>query len=64
MDTQLSNQKDKFVWSLTTSDLFTVKSMYLDLLDDGTKFLKKYIWKIKVPLKVRVLCGSYIVKSF
>jgi hypothetical protein len=54
MDLQLSNENDKFVWSLTTSGVFTVKSMYLDLLDDGTKFLKKYIWKIKVPLKIRV----------
>jgi hypothetical protein len=54
MNTQLSNQKDKFVWSLTTSGLFTVKLMYLDLLDDGAKFFKKYIWKIKVPLKIRV----------
>jgi hypothetical protein len=55
MGVQLSNEKDKFVWSLTTSGLFTIKSMYLDLLDDGTKFLKKYIWKMMVPLKVRVL---------
>jgi hypothetical protein len=54
MDSQLSNENDKFAWSLTTSGVFTVKSMYLDLLDDRMKFLKKYIWKIKVPLKIRV----------
>jgi hypothetical protein len=23
--------------------IFTVKSMYLDMLDDGTKYLKKYL---------------------
>jgi cellulose synthase/poly-beta-1,6-N-acetylglucosamine synthase-like glycosyltransferase len=28
--------------------------MYLDLLDGHTIFLKKYIWKIKVPLKIRI----------
>jgi hypothetical protein len=28
--------------------------MYLDLLDDDTKFYKKYIWKMKVPLKIKV----------
>jgi hypothetical protein len=28
--------------------------MYLDLLDDDTKFLKKYISKMKVPLKIKV----------
>jgi hypothetical protein len=31
-----------------------VKSRYLDLLDDDTKYLKKYIWKMKVPLKIKV----------
>jgi hypothetical protein len=28
--------------------------MYLDLIDDNTKYLRKYIWKIKVPLKIRI----------
>jgi hypothetical protein len=28
--------------------------MYLDLLNDDTKYLKKYIWKMKVPLKIKV----------
>jgi hypothetical protein len=28
--------------------------MYLDMLDDDTKYLKKYIWKMKVPLKIKV----------
>jgi hypothetical protein len=28
--------------------------MYLDLLNDQTVYLKKYIWKIKVPLKIRI----------
>jgi hypothetical protein len=40
---QLNNEKDKFVWGLTTSGQFTVKSMYLDLLNDNTKYLRKYI---------------------
>jgi hypothetical protein len=54
MNIQLSNEKDTFVWRLTTSGGFTVKSMYLDLLDDQTKYLRKYIWKIKVPLKIKI----------
>jgi hypothetical protein len=45
---QLNNEKDKFVWELTTSGQFTIKSMYLDLLND----IRKYIWNMKVPLKV------------
>jgi hypothetical protein len=43
-----------FVWGLTTSGIFTVKSMYLDLLDDDIKYLKNYIWKMKVSLKIKV----------
>jgi hypothetical protein len=54
LQVQLTNEKDIFVWGLTTSGIFTVKSMYLDLLDDDTKYLKKYIWKMKVPLKIKV----------
>jgi hypothetical protein len=50
MTIQLNDEKDVFVWGLTTSGVFIVKSMYLDLLDDDTKYLKKYIWKMKVPL--------------
>jgi hypothetical protein len=30
---------------------FMVKSMYLDLLNDNTVYLHKYLWKMKVPLK-------------
>jgi hypothetical protein len=51
---QLTNEKDTFIWGLTTSRTFNAKSMYLDLLDDDTKYHKKYIWKIKVPLKIKV----------
>jgi hypothetical protein len=51
---QLNVDPDVFVWGLTTWGAFTVKSMYLDRLDDDTKFLKKYIWKMKVPLKIKV----------
>jgi hypothetical protein len=53
MSVQLNNKKDVFVWGLTTYGTFTVKSMDLDLLDDDTKYLKKYIWKMKVPLKIK-----------
>jgi hypothetical protein len=39
---QLNDKKVIFVSGLTSSDIFCVKSMYLDLLDDDTKYLKKY----------------------
>jgi hypothetical protein len=51
---QLTDQQDSFVWNLTQSGTFTVRSMYLDMINDGTKFLRKYIWKMKVPLKIKI----------
>jgi hypothetical protein len=54
INVDLTNEKDNFTWNLTTSGTFTVKSMYLDLLNDDTKYLKKYIRKMKVPLKIKV----------
>ena len=54
MDVQLSQENDSFSWNLTTSGTFTVKSMYLDYMNGHTPFLRKYIWKIKVPLKIRI----------
>jgi hypothetical protein len=31
----------------------SVKSLYLGLMNDHTPFLRKYLWMIKVPLKIR-----------
>jgi hypothetical protein len=64
MNIHLNNQLDNFVLKLTKSRAFTVKSSYLDYMNDHTKFLHKYIWKMKVPLKIGILCGSYIVKFY
>ena len=64
MEINLSVEPDKFVWGLTNSGVFTVKSMYLDFMNGHTRFLKKYIWKIKVPLKSRFSCGFYTEKLF
>ena len=54
MEVQLSQQPDVFTWGLTTSGEFTVKSLYVDLMNDHTVFLRKYIWKMKVPLKIKI----------
>jgi hypothetical protein len=54
MMVQLNNDKDQFVWQLTESGLFSVKSMYLDLMNGHTRFLRKYLWKIKIPLKIKI----------
>jgi hypothetical protein len=54
MEVQLSSAQDIFRWNLTASGEFSVKSMYLDFMNSNTIFLKRYIWKIKVPLKIRI----------
>jgi hypothetical protein len=51
---QLSNIPDKFVWKLNDSGIFSVKSMYLDLMQGHTIFLRKYLWKLKIPLKIKI----------
>uniref|UniRef100_A0A453RWE3 Uncharacterized protein n=1 Tax=Aegilops tauschii subsp. strangulata TaxID=200361 RepID=A0A453RWE3_AEGTS len=35
MDVQLSDHPDLFHWKLTRIGVFTVKSMFLDLIDSG-----------------------------
>jgi hypothetical protein len=54
MSIQLNNDQDKFMWKLTETGTFTVKSMYLDLMNGHTRFLHRYLWKLKIPLKIKV----------
>jgi hypothetical protein len=61
---QLTQEFDTLKWGLTKSGSYFVTSMYLDYMDDHTKFLRKYIWKIKVPIKIIILCGSYIIRFY
>jgi hypothetical protein len=49
----LSTQSDRFKWDLTDSGVFSVKSMYLDYMNDHTPYLHKFLWKIKIPLKIK-----------
>jgi hypothetical protein len=54
MNVHLNEEKDDFMWGLTNLGQYTIKSLYLDLINDDTKYLKKYIWKMKVPLKIKI----------
>jgi hypothetical protein len=54
MQVNLSADPDKFIWNLTSSGVFSVKSMYVDYMNGNTTYLRKYIWKLKVPLKIRI----------
>lgn len=50
----LNDNLDQFIWKLTNIGIFTVKSMYLDQMNGHTRFLYKYLWKLKVPLKIKI----------
>uniref|UniRef100_A0A452YEE1 Reverse transcriptase zinc-binding domain-containing protein n=1 Tax=Aegilops tauschii subsp. strangulata TaxID=200361 RepID=A0A452YEE1_AEGTS len=54
MDAQLSQQPDQLCWKLTKNGEFSVKSMYLDVINSSIVPRSKHVWKVKVPLKIKV----------
>jgi hypothetical protein len=54
MHINLSDEPYSFKWRFTTTGIFSVESMYSDYMNGYIVFLKKYIWKIKVPLKIHI----------
>jgi hypothetical protein len=50
----LHDEDDRFVSKLTSNGLFFVKSMYEDIMCDHTPYLRKYLWKVKIPLKIKI----------
>ena len=57
VDVQLTNQRDRFVWGLHQNGFFSVKSMYRALLGSEAIPYNTLIWKLKLPLKIKVFCG-------
>ncbi|WVZ96532.1 hypothetical protein U9M48_042161 [Paspalum notatum var. saurae] len=51
---QLSNGRDAFTWELHRHGHFSVRSMYHFLMDQGTPFRSNFIWKLKIPLKIKI----------
>jgi hypothetical protein len=49
-----NNEPNRFVWNLTKSSLFTVKSMYEDLMNSHVHFPTKYFRKLKILLKIKI----------
>ena len=60
MDIVLALSPDMFIWGLTTSRNFKVKSMYLDLMNEHTRLFRKHIWKIKTSLKTKIFTASAV----
>jgi hypothetical protein len=57
---QLTNRPDIFKWSLNFSSQFSVNSMYQAFIDTNVVPNNSYLWKIKIPLKIKVfICLLY-----
>jgi hypothetical protein len=50
----LVDEPDNFKWNMTTSRSYTVRSLYLHLIDRNPPFRHKSIWKLKIPLKIKI----------
>ena len=51
----LSTDRDQFRWNLLKSGKFSVGSMYDALVhSDMPSINNKYLWKMKVPLKIKI----------
>jgi hypothetical protein len=54
VDIPLIDQMDIFQWSLNSSGQFSVSSMYQAMLDSDIIPHNTVLWKLKIPLKVKV----------
>jgi hypothetical protein len=50
----LSCARDEFKWSLSALRLFTVRSMHNALINNVKVFYFKPLWKLKLPLKIKI----------
>jgi hypothetical protein len=46
--------RDKITWTLTADHKFSVGSLYRKIITLGLKFPHKFLWKTKVPAKIKV----------
>jgi hypothetical protein len=53
-DVQLTYRRNRFVWGLHQNGLFSVKSMYRALFGVEAIPYNTFIWKLKLPLKIKV----------
>jgi hypothetical protein len=61
-NTRISNMEDKYIWGLHQNGVFSIKSMYLALVLDNRVRLDMTIWKLKLPLKIKILTNDNLIK--
>lgn len=54
LNVSLNNEKDIFHWSLKQDGVFTVQSLYSLMICNGHAKQDQTIWKIKIPLKIKI----------
>lgn len=50
----LTGQRDTIKWTLNKNNIYTVKSYYRHLVENGVKYPHNFMWKIKMPPRVKV----------
>lgn len=58
---RLGTDRDAFRWDLTPSNMFSVQSMYRTLINNAHVFYHSILWKLKVPLKIKIFLW-YLIK--
>lgn len=53
-DTTLNHDRDGFRWNLHQNGLFSTKSMYEALIGFGQVRQNDLVWKLKLPLKIKI----------
>jgi hypothetical protein len=61
-DFQLEDEADGVRWKVGSSGKFRVKDLYLQLRAEGS-FPQKFLWKIKIPMKVRIFLWEVLKNS-
>jgi hypothetical protein len=51
---QFKEGSDFFKWNLTKSGLFIIQSLYHHLIDKHPPFQHRKIWKMRIPLKIKI----------
>jgi hypothetical protein len=54
MEVRLNNNADLFYWNLHQHGKFSVHSMYLALINNGTVIRNYIIWRLKISLKIKI----------
>jgi hypothetical protein len=54
MDVRLNNNADLVCWNLHQHGKFSIHSMYLALINNGMVIRNNIIWRLKIPLKIKI----------